>query len=429
MPLVDVNKLRRDKGKLKDEMRNLCQTALGRDDKKMTEQEGARYTQLEAEVRSFDDQILLAERNNALEMDNPGNTGSTDENRTEEQKMTPAEFLLAVRSAADKNGKVDPRLESRAGTGLNTASPEDGGFLVGTDMETGIMKHAYELSVLASRCKPSTISAGSNSTSWFELKETSRAAGSRNGGVRAYFVAEGGTVNASKPEMVKRNMSLAKLMAFVYFTEEQLQDGPAMVSEAEMLVGDEFACVMDDNIFDGPGGALPLGILRSDALIPVPKRGGQRAGTIVYENIVDMWSRLWARSRTNAAWFINQDCEPQLHTMAYVVGTAGVPVYLPAGGLSTSPYATMYGRPVIPIEQAKTVGTKGDIVLGDFSQYKLISKGGLKTDMSMHVRFMYDENVYRFTKRINGAPIWKNAMTPANGTNTLSPFVALGDRV
>jgi HK97 family phage major capsid protein len=114
--------------------------------------------------------------------------------------------------------------------------------------------------------------------------------------------------------------------------------------------------------------------------------------------------------------------------MALVVGTTGVPVYLPAGGLSASPYGSLYGRPVIPIEQAKTAGTVGDIVLADFSQYKLIEKGGLKQDSSMHVRYIYDEQLFRFVKRMNGRSKWSNALTPANGSNTLSPFVALATR-
>jgi hypothetical protein len=52
-----------------------------------------------------------------------------------------------------------------------------------------------------------------------------------------------------------------------------------------------------------------------------------------------MWSRMWSRSRKNAVWLINQDCEPQLNQLGQAVGTGGRSVYLPPGGLSAAPYA------------------------------------------------------------------------------------------
>ena len=158
------------------------------------------------------------------------------------------------------------------------------------------------------------------------------------------------------------------------------------------------------------------------------KEAGQDADTIVYDNINKMFSRMIASSRPNSVWVINQDCEPQLNTMSIPVGTGGVPVYLPAGGASASPYATLLGRPVVPIEHCQTVGTTGDIMLCDFSKYLAIDKGGLKQDVSIHVRFLYDESVFRFVYRFDGQPELGSAITPYKGTNTLSHFVKLDSR-
>jgi len=116
---------------------------------------------------------------------------------------------------------------------------------------------------------------------------------------------------------------------------------------------------------------------------------GQAADTIVYENVLKMWSRLIANARSDAIWCVNQDCEPQLHSMSLAVGTGGAPVYLPAGGAAQSPYATLFGRPVVPIEQCQTVGNTGDIILASFGKgYILSQKGGIQSDMSIHVRFV-----------------------------------------
>jgi HK97 family phage major capsid protein len=171
-----------------------------------------------------------------------------------------------------------------------------------------------------------------------------------------------------------------------------------------------------------------LGILNSGCLVSVSAETGQAAATVVYENINKMWARMIASSRPNAVWVINQDVEPQLNQMSIAVGTGGVPVYLPAGGAAAAPYATLFGRPVIPIEQCQTVGTVGDIMLCDYTQYYAIDKGGMKRDVSIHVRFVYDESVFRFVYRFDGQPMLGSAITPKNGTNDLSHFVALASR-
>ena len=146
------------------------------------------------------------------------------------------------------------------------------------------------------------------------------------------------------------------------------------------------------------------------------------------ENIDNMWSRLWARSMKNAVWFINQDILPQLNAMNQAVGTGGQLVYLPPGGLSATPFSTLYGREIVWTEYSSTLGTVGDIVLADLSQYMLVDKNGVQAATSMHVAFLTDEQVFRITYRVDGKPMWSVPLTPFKGTNTKSPFVALASR-
>ena len=103
-------------------------------------------------------------------------------------------------------------------------------------------------------------------------------------------------------------------------------------------------------------------------------------------------------------------------------------MFVPAGGLPNAPAGTLLGRPIVPIEQCQTLGTVGDIILADLSQYVIADKGGLESASSIHVRFVYDESVFRFVYRVDGQPIWNSALTPFLSANTLSPFVALASR-
>ena len=87
------------------------------------------------------------------------------------------------------------------------------------------------------------------------------------------------------------------------------------------------------------------------------------------------------------------------------------PVYLPAGTIATQPYGTLFGRPVIPLEQCSALGDVGDIILADLGEYLLIDKGGINATSSIHVRFLYDENVFRFIYRVDGQPVWNKPLT------------------
>lgn len=334
------------------------------------------------------------------------------------------EQLKAVVIAAQE-GTIDPRLKA---TGLSEGVPSDGGYLVQTDFATELISRVYETGQVASRCKKIKISANANGLKLFGIDETSRATGSRWGGVQAYWLGEGGTKTPSDPKFRMMELGLKKLIGLYYATDELLQDASALESVVKQAFTEEFAFRVDDAIINGTGVGQPLGILNSGCLVTVSEETSQAADTLLAENIIKMHARMWARSRPNAVWFINQDCEPELHTMSFASGTAGIAVYMPANGLSGAPYGTLYGRPVVPIEQCATVGDIGDVIFADFSQYILIDKGSMASASSIHVKFTTDETAFRFVYRVDGQPLWASALTPYKGSNSLSPFVVVESR-
>ncbi len=206
-----------------------------------------------------------------------------------------------------------------------------------------------------------------------------------------------------------------------------LADSTQLGSLLPEIFTEEMAYNLDNAILTGSGVGMPLGILNSGALITVAKENNQAAKTITYANVLNMWARLTPKSRANAVWYYNIDAEPQIYTMYQATGATGVPVFTPAG-VTADGVARLFGRPMIPIEQASTLGTVGDLVLADMSKYRLIEKGGIDAQQSIHVRFLYGENTFRFVYRANGKPMPKTAITPAKGSNTLSPFVTLATR-
>jgi HK97 family phage major capsid protein len=393
---------------------------------------------LEAELRGLDNEKVAIEKRSAIakklmaneivakDIEKPAEVAQAEADKRKWNGI--GDFLQAVAKEARGYGRDERLVETRQ-LGLNEGVPSEGGFLVTTDFANELIKKTYENGILASRANKTPISENANGLVINAIAETSRVTGSRHGGVQTYWLHEAGTKTPSMPAFRQMELKLKKLIGLYYATDELLQDTSALESIVTEAFADDMAFMVDNGIYRGTGVGQPLGITGHAGTVVVPAEAGQAANTILFENIINMWSRCWGKARQNAAWFINQDLEPQLYSMSMAVGVGGVPVYMPAGGISGQPFGTLFGRPVIPIEQASTLGTVGDITLGDFSQYKMIDKGGIQSASSIHVAFTTDQSAFRFVYRCDGQPMWNSVLTPATGSgNTLSPFVQLATR-
>jgi len=338
------------------------------------------------------------------------------------------EQLISIVNYQRGHGSValDPRL-IRAPLGAGELDPSGGGFLMQPDFMNVVLTRMYKMGEIASRVDKLP-GLTSNSIKIPAIDETSRANGSRYGGVLGYWVAEGNAPTATNIKTRQIELDLKKVAALYYASDELLADTNLFSAISTRAFAEEITFQTEDAYWEGSGTGQPLGIMNAPCKVTVAKETGQATKTIVYENVLNMYSRMWAPSRANAVWFINQDVEPQLYGLSQTIGTAGVPVYLPAGGISGNPYGTMFGRPVIPIEYASTLGTEGDIVFADFSQYVAVDKGGPQMASSMHVQFLTDQMVFRLIYRVDGEPWWSAPLTPFKGSATKSPFITLATR-
>lgn len=336
------------------------------------------------------------------------------------------EYLQAVHRA--RMGIADdPRLAYMGvAQGAGEATPADGGFAVGLDIQNTIMELMHDVGRILSLVPKIPIGANSNGISMLAIKETSRATGSRFGAVQGYWLDEGTAPTATRPKYRKIELRLVKLAALGYSTDELLADAVALEAVMTRAFAEELAFLTEDSIINGLGAGQPLGILASPALVSVAKESGQAAATIVTTNLSKMWARLLPQYQGSAVWLINVDCDPQLDELTLPAGTAGLqPRFV---NYSNEGILQIKGRPVIEVEYCQTVGTKGDIILAAFDQYALIDKGGVQQASSMHVAFTTDEMAFRATYRVNGQPKMESPITPFKGTSTLSAFVSLDTR-
>ena len=335
------------------------------------------------------------------------------------------EFAKAVH--AHKAGAFEhegvQKLLNAATTYGNEGSGPDGGFLVPPEFASGIWKKVEAEENLMSRCTELTPSGNSMTVPKDETTPWGTS------GIQAYWESEANQASQTKGVFESSTLRLYKLMALAPVTEELLSDSTGFESWIQAKVPGIISHKINTAIISGTGAGQPLGILNCASKVSVAKATSQPADTVWFKNINDMWSRMYAPWRRNSVWLINQDIEPSLHGMAFqatgassnLPGTSAVPAYLPMNGLSGSPYATLMGRPVIPLSACKTVGDQGDIILVDLKQYWILRKAaGLQTDTSIHLYFDQATTAFRFIFRVNGQPAYSSAISPENGSNTLS---------
>jgi HK97 family phage major capsid protein len=358
---------------------------------------------------------------------------SVHDNR-EDKPWGIGEFLQAVAIAETDRSEMDPRLAKlqvgngyrMAASGANQGAGSEGGFLVSTQFSDALLDRAREESPILSMCRSIPIDDGASELDLPVIDETSRATGSRWGGVQVYRAAEAATVTATKPAFGKLKLTTSKIMGLAYATDELLRNARALGAIFGDAFSSEFAFKVTNEIFRGVGGDECLGVIAGPCTVDQAKETNQEAATINTKNLSKMWMHLPARSKPRSVWLINNECEPELDELTVPAGTGAVEprivTYGPEGALRIK------GRPVMQVEQCEALGTSGDIMLADFSEYLLAPKGTLEQQESMHVRFIYGEQTFRWTYFINGRPAWLSTVTPFKGSATIAPFVTLATR-
>jgi HK97 family phage major capsid protein len=333
------------------------------------------------------------------------------------------EFFQRVFEAGNGFG-IDPRLTHTRNLGENFG--DTGGFLVPEEFRPDLMRLPLEQSVV--RPRAFTMPMGSNTLRIPSIKETSHAS-NLFGGVSASWGSEGEDISSStnQPSFGQVVLDAKKLTGYTVISNELVQDSAIAIEVLlTRLFGQAIGYFEDVAFLSGTGAGQPQGILNSDCLISVSKETGQAATTIVKENLDKMYSRMLPSSMGSAVWLAHNDTFPQLASLSQAVGTGGGPVWV--SNVAGGPPNSIYGRPIIFTEKMKTLGTVGDLMLVDLSYYLIGDRQALTTSASPHVRFTTQETVFLFIERLDGRMWLDSALTPRNGSNTVSPAVALATR-
>jgi HK97 family phage major capsid protein len=327
-------------------------------------------------------------------------------------------FLQAVaRQDADGGDLRDVRLVMQAvALGHHEGFGNQGGYLVPEDFIERLWARVFATGSILARCDRLPMTKGKEA----RLPAITDGGAARFGGVQTFWTEEAAPVAQTGFEIEQIKLSLRKMLSLIYTTDELLEDAPVLAATIERLFGLAAAFKIEKEVINGTGAGLPLGVMKSPALITVDKDAGQAAGTVSVANLSNMVSRLWGPSHKQAVWLMSNDVLGSVMALEGVDGSTLI---------ETGPdrERLLHQIPVELCEHTAALGGTGDILLADFSQY-LLAEREPNLLSSIHVRFLTDESAFKLRYRVDGAPAWKTTITPDNSANTQSPFVTLGAR-
>lgn len=297
-----------------------------------------------------------------------------------------------------------------------------GGFLKPVQVQPGLLQLAFEGD--PTEGLTTKVPMAAPIVKWNARVDKNHAS-SVSGGLTFTRTPETAAATPSRVAFEQITLEAQMLVGAAYATEQVMADSP--ISFAAMLAtgfdAQRAAHMLNEKI-RGLGGSEYTGVLGAPCEVHVAKETNQVADSIVYDNVLKMRARCWGYGQ--AVWLANHDALPQLAKMSLAIGTGGSAVFVP-GQFGSTP-DMLLGRPILFTEFAATLGDYGDFFLVNWSQYLEGIFQPMRSDESIHVRFLNLERTFRFYERNCGAPWWRSALTPAKGSNTLSPIVSLNER-
>lgn len=300
--------------------------------------------------------------------------------------------------------------------GMFEATDPDGGSLVPPTLIREVFDKARFDDTPFKRCR--IIMVPTNVGVFPAYAETSRVDGSRWGGALGYWENEAQQLVNSHPKLANSQFRLKKLTCMIPTSEELFDDASLLDAFVSDTAAKELAFQVNESLINGNGVGRLIGIVNSPACIQVAKDPGQASATISTSNVNNMYLQLHAPSRARSVWYSNE---------AFDAESLALPVTPMTGWHGEQPAPTLKGRYCYPLEHCGALGSPGDLVLGDWSQYALLLQG-IRKNVSFHFRFDYMEGYYRFVLRADGQILWTGPLTPIHGTVTKAPFTVIAPR-
>jgi len=241
------------------------------------------------------------------------------------------------------------------------------------------------------------------------------------GGIDVYWRDSGESAADSRPSFRKAMLTAHQLVGYVILDDDLIEDADRSLTDflqGPLGFPGAIAWKEDYAFLRGNGVGQPQGILDAPAAHVVPR---DTAGTFTYEDLAEMEAHFMGM---NPVWIISQSSKKTLQTLK---GPTGNEVYLWGNAITGAP-PQLLGHPVVFVDKLPGLGSKGDVMLCDFTYYLLGDREAISSRISTEAHFRTVQTALRFTHRVDGQP-WLIAPISLTDQDNyqMSPFVVLGD--
>lgn len=401
-----INKQLRDKkAALLTENRNLLTTAQN-EKRELTADELMQLEKRNADVDLLARQINAEERQAELE----ASEGRQQQGAGEQGEYRSfGHFIHEVRFNRSA-------LESRA---MSMGVPGEGGFAVPDQFRTELLSFSPEEAVVRPRAM--VIPAGSPPDAAITMPALSQGANGVYGGVTVTWIDEGATKPETSPALLEVSLTPSEVAAHVVVTDKLLRNWSAAGPLIGKLLRQAIGGSEDVKFLTGNGTGCPKGITNVACKISVNRAG---ATAVAFADVANMLGRLSPESLGRAVWVANVTVLPQLIQMTAGSVSVNSTIFI-QGNVTAKVPSTLLGIPIVFTGRNPVLGTAGDLMLCDFSQYLIKDGSGPFVAASEHVNFTTNKTVIKAFYNVDG-DAWPAApLKLEDGSTTVSPFVVL----
>lgn len=316
-------------------------------------------------------------------------------------------------------------------TALAESSGVSGGYAVPPMFSEQLQMLEVENNVLEPRCHKQPLTSRTLLIPSLDQVTTSKAGQSNLlGGIYASWESEATTFPESEFKLRQTELTAWQL-CFYFLASINLLNDEAVGLDAliTQLFGKAIPWYKEYAFLQGTGVGQPMGILNCAALVQVQR---QSTGKFQFSDIGQMVSKLYHMLDSNdIIWLVHPSVLAQLFVMT---DPAGRPAYIPLDqGVQASSIplngkqaaGKLNGWPVYITEKLPALGSTGDVMLVDASKYIVAQRMELEIDASPIPYFLNYQMVWRVIWRGDAQPWLQGSITLADGSYTVSPFIAL----
>lgn len=337
------------------------------------------------------------------------------------------EFLHAATFHSETDQRLDyHEFEIKAANDLEVATGARGGFAVPQQFHDSLF--SVDPAVANIRPRATVLPAGSPPDAAISVPalDQSGTTGPQNmfGGISLNWGAEAATMTQTDTSLREITLEPREISGFLKVSNKLLRNWMSGYVAIERLLRGAVMSAEERAFVQGSGAGQPLGIVNSDAAYLVNRAVSNEFRLADLDAMV---ARLLMRGG-DPVWIISQSVMPQIRAMRNYSEDSPA---LGDGALVWQPdkrdgdgRPLLNGYPILWSERSPTLGSKGDVILADLTNYLIKDGSGVFVDASPHVYFTTNQTAVRIIWNVDGSP-WLSSTINLEDDYDVGGFVVL----